>query len=213
MQNVLTAIFNVESEGFQAFKEIQDGLAAEQYFIPQMALVKKNYGYLQTLDTYESPLVTDGQTFSGGLFGSLIGILGGPIGMLLGGTTGALIGATGDAATSEAATTMLDNVVEKLTDGTVAIVALVNEEKEADLDAVLTKFDAIVMRRDVAFVAEEVAEAKRLEAEVQNQVREQWKADKKKELAAKGQEFQASVQAKIDQAKADFEAFKAKFKK
>lgn len=213
MQNVLTAIFNVESEGFQAFKEIQDGLAAEQYFIPQMALVKKNYGYLQTLDSYESPLVTDGQTFSGGLFGSLIGILGGPIGMLLGGTTGALIGATGDAATSEAATTMLDNVVEKLTDGTVAIVALVNEEKEADLDAVLTKFDAIVMRRDVAFVAEEVAEAKRLELEVQNQVREQWKADKKKELAAKGQEFQASVQAKIDQAKADFEAFKAKFKK
>lgn len=213
MQNVLTAIFNVESEGYQAFKEIQDGLASEQYFIPQMALVKKNYGYLQTLDTYESPLVTDGQTFSGGLFGSLIGILGGPIGMLLGGTTGALIGATGDAATSEAATTMLDNVVEKLTDGTVAIVALVNEEKEADLDAVLTKFDAIVMRRDVAFVAEEVAEAKRLELEVQNQVREQWKADKKKELAAKGQEFQASVQAKIDQAKADFEAFKAKFKK
>lgn len=213
MQNVLTAIFNVESEGYQAFKEIQDGLAAEQYFIPQMALVKKNYGYLQTLDSYESPLVTDGQTFSGGLFGSLIGILGGPIGMLLGGTTGALIGATGDAVTSEAATTMLDNVVEKLTDGTVAIVALVNEEKEADLDAVLTKFDAIVMRRDVAFVAEEVAEAKRLELEVQNQVREQWKADKKKELAAKGQEFQASVQAKIDQAKADFEAFKAKFKK
>jgi hypothetical protein len=58
-----------------------------------------------------------------------------------------------------------------------------------------------------------VAEAKRLELEVQNQVREQWKADKKKELSDKAQEFQASVQAKIDQAKADFEAFKAKFKK
>jgi len=52
-----------------------------------------------------------------------------------------------------------------------------------------------------------VAEAKRLELEVQNQVREQWKADKKKELSDKAQEFQASVQAKIDQAKADFEAF------
>lgn len=213
MQNVLTAIFNVESEGYQAFKEIQDGFAAEQYFIPQMALVKKNYGYLKTLDSYESPLLTDGQTFGGGLFGSLIGVLGGPIGMLLGGTTGALIGATGDAVTSEAATTLLDNVVEKLTDGTVAIVALVNEENEADLDAVLTKFDAIVLRRDIAFVAEEVDEAKRLELEVQKQVREQWKADKKKELHAKSQDFQASIQAKIDQAKADFEAFKEKFKK
>lgn len=46
MRNVLTAIFHIESEGFQAFKEVQDGFAAEQYFIPQMALVKKNYGYL-----------------------------------------------------------------------------------------------------------------------------------------------------------------------
>lgn len=78
MQNVLTAIFNVESDGYQAFKEIQNGLAAEQYVIPQMALVKKNYGYLKTLDSYESPLVTDGSTFSGALLGGLIGVLGGP---------------------------------------------------------------------------------------------------------------------------------------
>ena len=101
-------------------------------------------------------------------------------------------------------------MTEKLTDGTVAIVALVNEDDEAPLDAVLSN---ITLRRDIAFVAEEVAEAKRLELEVQNQVREQWKADKKKELQAKGHEFQTSVQQKIDQAKADFEAFKAKFKK
>lgn len=213
MQNVLTAIFNIESEGYQAFKEIQDGFAAEQYFIPQMALVKKNYGHLKTIDSYESPLVTDGSTFSGGLFGSLIGVLGGPIGMLLGGVTGAAIGATTDEVKSEAATTLLDAVTEKLQDGSVAIVALVNEDSEEALDNVLKPFDAIVLRRDIAFVAEEVAEAKRLELEVQNQVREQWKAEKKKELSDKAMDFSAAVQAKIDQAKADFEAFKAKFKK
>jgi len=199
--------------GYQAFKEIQDGFAAEQYFIPQMALVKKNYGYLKTLDSYESPLVTDGNTFSGGLFGSLIGVLGGPIGMLLGGTTGALIGATTDEVKSEAATTLLDAVTEKLQDGSVAIVALVNEESEEPLDNVLKPFDAIVMRRDIAFVTEEVAEAKRLELEMQNQVREQMKAERKKQLEDKKQEFSAAVQSKIDQAKADFAAFTAKLKK
>ena len=220
MQNVLTAIFNVESEGFQAFKEIQDGFEAEQYFIPQMALVKKHLGYLMTLDSYESPEVTDGNTFSGGLLGSLIGVLGGPIGMLLGGVTGATIGATTDDVKSSAATSLLDAVTEKLSDKTVAIVALVDEDCEEPLDNVLSKFDAVVLRRDVAFVAQEVAEAKRLEMEVQNQVREKWKAEKKQQLEAKGQElsekakeFQASVQAKIDQAKADFEAFKASLKK
>ena len=213
MQNVLTAIFNVESEGYQAFKEIQDGFAAEQYFIPQMALVKKNYGYLKTLDSYESQLVTDGSTFSGGLFGSLIGVLGGPIGMLLGGVTGAAIGATTDEVKSEAATTLLDAVTEKLQDGSVAIVALVNEESEEPLDNVLKPFDAIIMRLDIAFVTEEVAEAKRLELEMQNQVREQMKAERKKQLEDKKQELSAAVQSKIDQAKADFEAFKAKLKK
>ena len=64
-----------------------------------------------------------------------------------------------------------------------------------------------------AFVAEEVAEAQRLEAEIQHQEREQWKSDKKKELAAKGQEFQDSVKQKIDKAKADFDAFMAKLRK
>lgn len=131
--------------------------------------------------------------------------------MLLGGTYGAAIGAIGDASASEAATSLLEVVTDKLTDGSVAIVVLVNEEKEADQDAVLAKFDAIVLRRDMAFVAEEVAEAQRLEAEIQHQVREQWKADKKKELAAKGQEFQASVKQKIDKAKADFDAFMAAY--
>lgn len=85
------------------------------------------------------------------------------------------------------------------TDNSVAIVALVDEEKEESLDNVLSKFDAVILRRDIAFVTEEVAEAKRLELEVQNQVREQWKADKKKELTDKAQEYQSSILAKIDQ--------------
>ena len=40
MDNVLTAIFKVESEGFQAFAEIQEELKGELFFVPQMALVK-----------------------------------------------------------------------------------------------------------------------------------------------------------------------------
>ena len=147
------------------------------------------------------------------LFGSLIGVLGGPIGMLLGGAYGAAVGSISDSAKSEAATSLLDAVTEKLTDNSVAIVALVDEENEESLDNVLSKFDAVILRRDIAFVTEEVAEAKRLELEVQNQVREQWKADKKKELTDKAQELQDSIRAKIEQAKTDFEAFKAKFKK
>ncbi len=206
MQNVLTAIFSVESEGYQAFKEIQDGLAAEQYFIPQMALVKKHLGYLQTLDSYESPMITDGSAFSGGLFGSLLGIIGGPLGMLLGGSTGVLIGSMHDEMKSTATTSMLDSICERLQENSVAIVAIVSEDKEEALDAVLSKFAAVIMRHDAAFVAEEVAEAERLQLDLQHQARAHMLAEKK-------QDFKEKMQKKQEEMKADFEAFVAKFKK
>ncbi len=206
MQNVLTAIFSVESEGYQAFKEIQDGLTAEEYFIPQMALVKKHLGYIQTLDSYESPLITEGSTFSGGLFGSILGIIGGPLGMLLGGSTGALIGSIHDEMNSTTATSMLDSICERLHENSVAIVAIVSEDKEDALDAVLSKFAAIIMRHDAAFVAEEVAEAERLQRELQHQARAHMLAEKK-------QDFKEKMQKKQEEMKADFEAFIAKFKK
>lgn len=205
MDNVLTAIFKVESEGFQAFAEIQEELKGELFFVPQMALVKYHLGYLQTLGSHESPALENGKTFSGGLFGSLLGILGGPVGMLLCGTTGAMIGMASSRADSEAASSLLENVCDKLEDNTVAIVALTREEDETYLDNILKKFDAIIIRRSAVLVAEEVAEAKRMEEDMQQQVRAQLRAEKK-------QEFKDKIQQKKEQIKADFEAFLASFK-
>ncbi|MCR4602837.1 MAG: DUF1269 domain-containing protein [Prevotella sp.] len=206
MDNVLTAIFKVESEGYQAFAEIQDNLKSELFFVPQMALMKYDLGHLLTLSSYESPLLEDGKTFGGGLFGSLVGILGGPIGMLLCGTTGAVMGFASSRADSQAAKSLLVSVCEKLQEGTVAIVALTREDDESYLDSILTKFDTIVIRRSAVFVAEEVAEAKRMEDDMQRQLRAQLRAEKKEVITE-------AIQQKCDKIKADFEAFKAKFRK
>jgi len=206
MNNVLSAIFNIESEGFQAFTEIQDSLNNEQFFVPQMALVKYQDGKLKTLNSYESPALEDGKAFGGGLFGSLLGILGGPIGMLLCGTTGAAIGYASSCSDSEDVASLLDNVTAKLDDGNVAIVALVQEENESALDALLSKFDVQIIRRNAAFVAEEVIEAKEMEKELQKQLRAEVRARKKAETTE-------AIQQKWDNIKADFEAFKDKFKK
>ena len=206
MDNVLTAIFEVESQGYQAFTEVKKDLANARYLVPQMALVKKHNGIIETLDQHQSEYLINSQMFGGGLFGSLLGVLGGPIGMLLGGTTGALVGAAGDEINMAASASLLENVCGKLGEGSVAIVALVSEEHEGALDSVLTKFDAVIMRRDIAFVAEEVAEAERLEAEMRNQAFEQLKAHKKAELSA-------NIQQTKEKIKADIEAFKERIKK
>ncbi len=206
MDNVLTAIFKVESEGFQAFSEIQNSLKNELYLIPQMALVKYEQGKLQVLDKYDSPELEDGKVFGGGLFGSLLGVLGGPIGMLLCGTTGAAIGMVSSSADGEAASSLLEDVCNKLEDGTVAIVALVCEENENHLDSFLSKFDTQILRRDALFVAEEVAETKRMEEDMKEKVRARMRARKKEEITT-------SIQQKLDKIKAHFNAFKEKFKK
>jgi len=205
MENVLTVVFNVESEGFQAFTEIEESLPKRLFFVPQMSLVKYQEGSLKTLDNYESPELEDGHTFSGGLLGSLIGIIGGPIGMLLCGTTGAAIGYLSGSAKSEALDSLLENVIQKLEDGSVAIVALVTEEDEEVLNNMMSKFSCQIIRRSAAFVAEEVAEVKRMEEEMRDQLHARLRAEKKEQIAA-------SIQQKRDKIKADFEAFKAKFK-
>ncbi|MCR4995622.1 MAG: DUF1269 domain-containing protein [Bacteroidales bacterium] len=206
MDNVLTAIFNIESEGYQAFAEIQKDLEKEAFYVPQMALVKYEQGRLQTLLSYESPFLENGKTFGGGLFGSMLGIIGGPVGMMLCGTTGAAMGMASSCAESDAASSLLENVCNKLDEGTVAIVALTREENELVLDHILLKFDTLIIRRSAEQVAEEVAEIKRMEEDMQAQVRAQLRAEKK-------QEFKDKMKEKQEAIKADFEAFKAKFRK
>lgn len=217
MQNVLTAIFEVESQGYQAMTEIRQDLAREKYFVPQMALVKKVGDELKTLDSYQSPLLEDGHTFGGGLFGSMLGIIGGPLGVLLGGSWGALAGAVADSANSDSATSLLDEVSNRLDDGLVAIVALVSEDDESQLDAILGKFQAYIMRRDMAFVAEEVEKKQALAREIKKeQTKEEWEQKKlewQASLESKHNELKAAIQQKGNELKADFEAFRAKFQK
>ena len=116
------------------------------------------------------------------------------------------MGMASSRADSEAASSLLENVCDKLEDNTVAIVALTREENESYVDNILNKFDAVVIRRSAVLVAEEVAEAKRIEEDMQQQVRAQLRAEKK-------QEFKDKIQQKKEQIKADFEGFLASFKR
>lgn len=206
MDNVMTVIFRVESEAYQAFTEIQAEQKGENYFVPQMALVKYEVGSLKTLNEYQSPYVEDGKAFAGGLFGSWLGLLGGPLGMLLGGAYGASVGLLAGSIESEIGASLLEKVCQKLEEGSVAIVALVREVSEEPLDHILNKFDATIMRRDAVFVAEEMAEARLAEADLREQLQAKLREEKKQEITE-------AVQKKHSKLGADFDAFKKKFLK
>ena len=81
MENVVVAVFPVESEAYQAFSRIKDGTTElSGYLVSQMAIVKKMGNNVQLEDEFDTGMKTSDDTISGGLIGALIGILGRPLG-------------------------------------------------------------------------------------------------------------------------------------
>ena len=136
------------------------------------------------------------------MFGAVIGLLGGPIGVLFGYGMGSLSGlAAGDTIDTEE-TGLIDVVSQKLTNGETAVVALVQEDNEAVIDAYFTKYDTQIVRWDVETVVAEIEAALQVQEDLYNQARAQMKAERKAERKAKLEEFKANVKAKFDKLKA-----------
>jgi len=204
-ENVITVLFDVESEAFQAATELKSKLKCDSYTISQVELIKKQNGFIAPCDGFDSGLKTTDDTFAGLLIGSIVGILGGPLGVLIGGGYGAMVGSAVDATDAIDGLTMIEAVSEKTTEGEIALIALVQENDEAALNEFFAKYKTTIIRRDAAVVALEIEDAKKLEKELQRQAKEELRKTKKEERSQK-------IAEKREEIKSNFEAFKAKFK-
>ncbi len=174
--------------------------------VSQAVLVKKEGGVIKTLDAFDTGMETTDDTSIGGLVGGLIGILGGPLGMLLGGSLGALAGSTIDAIDAAHNASMIEKVAEQLDEGNVVLIALEQEAMEGAVQRLFSKFDISVVEEDAAEVAEEIQQAKEAQKEMEKQARAKLREAKKAERKQKIEEHRSKLVA-------NFEAFKAKFKK
>lgn len=183
--NVVVTVFKVESEGYQALSELRQTAEGDSYLVSAAALVKKTGDTCFYLDGFDTGAHTMNDAAIGGLIGCVVGILGGPIGVLLGGSYGALVGATVDAGDAVFGASMLDQIADKLDDGMVALVALVEEESPAALDAKLSAFDTVIARFDAEAVADEVDRAYEAQSEMARQAKMELR--KQREAEAKAQ--------------------------
>ena len=71
MYNIIAAIFDVESEGYQAISTLSKTPIIEETSILQMALVKRENGSLKVCDSYDSGIHTTDDMLLGGLLGGL----------------------------------------------------------------------------------------------------------------------------------------------
>ena len=138
MENIVVAVFPVESEAYQAFSKIKDGTTElSGYLVSQMAIVKKMGNNVQLEDAFDTGRETSDDTIAGGLIGALIGIIGGPLGILLGGGIGTLIGSSIDLGDIDTNNSMIERVSCILSDGDTALIAFVQEDNTMYFDNVL----------------------------------------------------------------------------
>lgn len=152
--NLVLAIFKVESEASQAFTELRSIPVGSGYSVSDAALLKKNEdGSLKTLEVIgEDPT---GAAGAGAIIGGLIGLLGGPIGVLVGAAIGGITGGIKDAGAVIDEASVIAVIASKIYEGEVAIAALVEEEEPA-FDAVFAKYDTTIIRYDAESIAAEV---------------------------------------------------------
>ena len=200
-ENIFVSVFDVESEGYQAFTELKQNPGDKTSYLSQIALTKKEDGAIKVLDNFDTGAATMNDTAIGGLVGACVGIIGGPIGVLLLGSYGALVGSVLDGADAVDQASMIEQIAGKMQDGDVVIVGLAVEEDESVLDAKLSKFQTTILRYDAAVVAQEVEEARMMEVEMARQAR----AEMRKE---KTDEFKSKVEARREKMKEQFASFK-----
>lgn len=203
-QNVVVSLFNVESQAYQAFSEVKKQENNKEVVIAQAALIKKVNGSLQVEEVFDP---TGDAVAKGGLIGAIVGILGGPLGVLLGGSLGALFGSDVSIAKTIGEAGMIEAVAQKLNNGDVAIVALVEEASEQPLDQLFSKFETTVLRWDAETVREEVVDAIETQEGLAEQARAALRAKKSAERKA---EFQQKVEELKENVTSAFDKLKAK---
>ena len=200
MENVVTAIFEVESEAYKAFAELRNKPYGEGYAVAEASLLKREGDAITVADVFDASGVTSDDTAAGVVIGSLVGILGGPLGVILGASAGALIGSTYDSADAVDSASMLEVTASKLYDGEVAIVALVQEDEPA-FDAAFEGYKTTIVRHFAVDVIDEVDRAREATAEFENQLREDLRAERKAEKAEKREARKEKVKARFDSIK------------
>ena len=202
MDKIITAIFKVESEGYQALTELKQNPETDKYVVSQAVLIKKENNGLNTLDSFDTGIETSNDTLAGGLIGGLVGILGGPIGMLLGGSLGALTGSVfdlGDALDNES---IIEKVSDMIMDGEVCMIALAQEKEPGQLQQKLAKFNVSIVESDAAEVEEEIEQAIKAEKELEKEARAKLREAQKEDLKNKVEEKKQQLQAGIEEVKA-----------
>ncbi|WP_423216107.1 DUF1269 domain-containing protein [Streptococcus equinus] len=197
MADVLTVVFNVESEAYQAFSELKAFKQDQKTQIAQIALVKNENGKITIKDSIDFDDSSHEYATIGGIVGGLIGILSGPIGVIIGYGIGSLAGAASGSMNDASDDSLIEEVTTKLLDGDVAVVALVHEEDESVLNHVFAPYKTKIMRWDAVALAREVELAGQVQDELFDKFQEDMNERRINHLKEQGSDIAEAIKEKF----------------
>ncbi|OHS87722.1 hypothetical protein HMPREF3237_03400 [Streptococcus sp. HMSC34B10] len=197
MWTILLFCFITYSIVLLGFSELKQFVQTENTKLAQASIVKAENGVVNVKDSFDLMNSLGDDYFEGGLIGSLIGILGGPLGVLFGFATGGAIGASVGSDKELINSALITTVSKKLTNGEVAIIALVQENDESVLNAIFEKYQVDIARWDVATVAAEIESALKIQEDLEHQAKARLIADKKEARREKFDKLKASIKEKF----------------
>jgi uncharacterized membrane protein len=203
MEKLLAIVFNDEAKAYEGVRAINQ-LDAEGSITAYAAQVIR-----KDADGKVSAKQTEGnfplQTAKGLWGGSLLGLLGGPVGLGIGAAVGASAGALGDLNIADLNADFVQDVSSVLTPGKVALVVDADEEWVTPVDTRMEALGGIVFRTGRSnFEADHRArEVEMLKGEINQMKAEAAKAqaDRKAKLQAKIDSLTAKLQQKSAEAK------------
>jgi uncharacterized membrane protein len=207
LEKMLVVVLNSEYMAYKGAAILKQLDEEGSISVHAAAIIEKiSDGKVTILQTKEEfPIRTVGGT----AIGSLIGLLGGPLGVLVGAASGVVLGDIGDLYRSGVNREFVDDVSSKLAPGKYAVVADISEEGVTPLDTKMAELGGQVFRtrkRNVEIeqikgnIAATNAEIAQLNEEMKNAGREQ-----KANLRAKNEKLKEKRQKEIEHAKGRLE--------
>lgn len=178
MQNVIISRFEIESEAFQAFSVLKNDAFTYSCRISQASIVKRENGEYRVLDTFNDGKYSN-DTFTGGMIGMIVGILGGPLGVLLGGGIGLLAGGAKDSHDADKDRSLIECVISDVGSDCTFLVILADESSPDMYDSKVSRFSQTTMRYDAAELLTEMEDLQDLQKEMERRARTELR-DKKR---------------------------------
>lgn len=205
MTKIIIVSFKEEAKAIEAMHKLNELESFGDITVFEKIVVrKKENGECEVL---KEDSFAGWKTLAGMGIGGLIGLLGGPVGFIIGTYTGTAIGAIADVSHYDFAEDFISKIENKMTAGTVSIIAEINEDSDVFVDTYMKPLGATIIRSAVDFeydnyVDEQVEEIDEEIDEARATLKKS-AGDEKKKIEKKIENLKAKRREKISEFEAE----------